>query len=346
MNKFYFSASTILASLLFTFISCSEVGKQPPENITLASTPDGAKIVRLYSVLFVYSYKKVGNSVHRSGTSTNYIELYDASNGNPINKEPYELNGYYQIMKTTQNHLWLKRYNTDTQKQEIFVLNIPNFSKAFSSDDLEKINNGLGFLPNQTYLNPYNKNTITIQGDDARIYQINETSGKATLLPDSVRPNPFDEPYLKLSAFETVGHRYRFDGANRKKLLAIPKTSNPNKTNISTYEDFIDPFIIAQFQDMANPEVPLILNNGYLLISKTKKNQTYQNQFSLIDTASLKTIWTCTLPNDPTTSLNEELLDLKPSGKNLLALTKSFMGLIDPQSGKWIWTKSFASKKE
>lgn len=332
---------------LFVLCSCSEIGEQPPENIQLVATPNGKEVIRLYSVLFVTSYSRTGNSVRRSGSSTLYLEKYDANTGRLLSTKPFKLEGNYKILKITNENIWLSRYNIDTQKQELLVLNLIDFSKTFNSTDLAKINNGLGFQPNHLYNNPLNVSGVVLQGDDARVYAINEKDGKATLLSDSIKPEHFNDLLQKLHNVKMATQRLSFEGATRKRLVANRTDWHAKKEPIATQEDFIDPFIAGVFDESIQEDAPVIVDNALLIVSKTKSTNDFQYQFSIVDTAMLKTKWASVLnTGNLGTSSTDELDDIKISDDRILVLTKNVMGEADAKTGKWIWTKSFVNKVE
>ncbi|HOZ95477.1 MAG TPA: hypothetical protein PKY86_06400 [Niabella sp.] len=333
--------------LIFGMIcSCNEIGEQPPENIQLLPTNDGSKIVRQYSVLFVTSYSRTGNSVRRAGSSTQYLELYDAATGKLLSPKSHKLEGNFRLLKITNGKIWMSSYNNKTQKQEIQVLNLSDFSKAFDSESLENLNNGLGFSPNQIYYNPPGMSGIIMQGDDARIYQISEETGKASLLPDTLKPKHFHHFFLEMNHHKSASHRYDFEGRGRSRLVAKPIAWDSKEKIASSQDDFISPILVGQFNEQTIAERPMTIDGSFAIISKTKTTGDFKYQISLLDTTALRTKWKLELPASPGSSSDDELSDIKPVGDNLLLTSKLFMGLVNAKTGNWVWSKHFISEDE
>lgn len=338
LNKY---KHTIAALLLVILYSCSELGNQPPENVVLMASDDGAVIIRQYSIFNVTSYSKRGNSTRRYGSTTNYLEAFDGTTGEAVSKQAFKLKGNYKLIKVTNKHALLKYYNIKKNNQELLIVNIPQFSKAFDEAALSAINNGLIFNPTYTYYNPTGIPGIILKADDARLYALDEKSGKAILLPDSVDARMINRRFLQLSNIEINNQLLNFTGSRRKKIVATIKGNNTPNAALSSAIDFINPYFVGYYFPQQNKELPLRINNGLLIVSKTKDSNTFEFILTLIDGSSLQTNWSVTLKNEKGESSENDLLDIQLHGSNLLVITKNSMNLLDTKSGQWKWNKHF-----
>lgn len=339
--KLYKYKFLIAALLLVTLYSCSELGDQPPENVVLMASDDGAIIIRQYSIFHVTSYSKRGNSTSRYGSTTNYLEAFDGTTGEAVSKQAFKLKGNYQLVKVTNTHALLKYYNSQKNKQELLIVNIPQFSKAFDEETLSAINNGLVFNPGYTYYNPTGIPGIILKADDARLYALDEKSGKALQLPDSVDARMINRRFLQLNNIEMDNQRLNFTGSRRKKIVASIKGNNTGNTALSSAIDFINPYFVGYYFPKQNKELPLRINDGFLIVSKTKDSNAFEFLLTLIDSSSLQTTWSVALKNEKPENSENDLLDIQLHGSNLLVITKNSMNLLDTKSGQWKWNKYF-----
>lgn len=337
-SKYKFLLTALLTIILY---SCGELGNQPPENVTLMASADGSVIIRQYSVFYVTSSSQQGGSTQRFGSSTNYLELYNGVTGELISKKPYEIKGNCQLLKITNTHAWLQFYNYEKNKQELLVVNIPNFTKAYNEEELAKINNGLIFKTNYTYYNPPGIAGVLLQADDARLYSVDEASGKATLIPDTIKTRMINRRFLQIGNIRLADRYLSFAGSQRKKLVAKMNDRKSGIADIISETDFISPYIVGYYDPKISEELPLIINGGFLVVSKTKDNNAFEFQFSLVDSTTLKTNWSIPLKNEKGEKNENNLLDIQPHGDNLLVIIKNSMNLLDTKTGQWKWNKSF-----
>lgn len=336
--KYKFLLTALLAIILS---SCGDLGNQPPENVTLMASADGSTILRQYSVFYITSSSQRGGSTQRFGYTTNYLELYNGVTGELISKKSYEIKGNCQLLKVTNTHAWLQYYNREKNKQELLVVNIPNFSKAYNEEELAKINNGLIFKTNYTYYNPPGIAGVLLEADDARLYSVDEASGKATLLPDTIKTRMINRRFLQIGNIRLADRYLSFTGSMRKKLVAKMNDRKSGIADISSETDFISPYIVGFYDSIIPEELPLTINNGFLIVSKTKDNNAFEFQFSLLDSTTLKTNWSLPLKNEKGEKNENDLLDIQLHGDNLLVITKNSMNFSDTKTGRWKLNKSF-----
>jgi len=305
------------------------------------ASADGSVIVRQYSVFHVTSSTQRGGSTRRYGYSTNYLELYNGATGQIISKKPYTIKGNCQLLKITNTHAWLQIYNRDKNKQELLVVNIPQFTKAYGEDELAKINNGLIFKTNYTYYNPPGISGVLLQSEDARVYSLNEASGKAILVSDTVKTRMINRRFLQISHIRLAERNIGFNGSLRKHLKATEVDRKKANEDITSSMDFINPYIVGYFNPTTSLELPLTFNNGFLIVSKTKDNNQFEFQFSLVDSSTLKTNWQSVLKNEKGETNENNLLDIQLHENGLLVITKNSMNLLDTKIGQWKWNKIY-----
>ena len=221
------------------------------------------------------------------------------------------------------------------------VVNIPNFTKAYNEEELAKINNGLIFKTNYTYYNPPGIAGVLLQADDARLYSVDEASGKATLIPDTIKTRMINRRFLQIGNIRLADRYLSFAGSQRKKLVAKMNDRKSGIADIISETDFISPYIVGYYDPKISEELPLIINGGFLVVSKTKDNNAFEFQFSLVDSTTLKTNWSIPLKNEKGEKNENNLLDIQPHGDNLLVIIKNSMNLLDTKTGQWKWNKSF-----
>lgn len=313
----------------FSLSSCgglfSEMGSQEPENKTIIASEDGAKIVRLYSIFFVTSYKKIGGMTQRHGSSEYFMEVYNGTTGAVINTHPFKLKSNCDIFAVTDKTIWMNVFSTEEKEYQLQVRSINDGILLFDEQSIADKNNGLHFQSYRPYYNTGQYQGIILKADDARIYNIDEATGLATLIPDSVKVKLKRGEFEKISSLQQQDQHIRFKGSQRKKMVVELKGSK----DITSTIDFIDPYILD--------EAP----RNYIVFSKTKANNDFEYQFNLLDTASLQSKWETVLRDIP----GNDLLDISLNKNGILVLTKYSFGLIDLPTGKWIFEKKFPIPK-
>jgi len=107
MKTIKFLPAMVLAFLATIFLNSCGLGSYPPENEGAMITPDGKKIVQVYSIFYCTQYKSSGNRVSRSGTKTFYADIYDSQNGKKINKKSFKLANYAKLSALTDKSFLL-----------------------------------------------------------------------------------------------------------------------------------------------------------------------------------------------------------------------------------------------
>ncbi|MBI3138409.1 MAG: hypothetical protein HYZ15_07480 [Sphingobacteriales bacterium] len=310
------------------------------------ASPDGKNIVRMYQVFTVKSYSQRGNSVSRYGFSTNYLEKYDGLTGQLISTKPYQCDGNCQIMKVTNGYLWLRTYDTKTSKPHFFVLRLSDFTKMYDDEALAQKNNGIVFEPATMYYNPPNVSGVLIKGDDNRIYSLDEASGKATSMPDSLSLRIMGRPFLQSGAHTFPNAYFSFSTGQRPRLNKQPKDSKLVAGKLSSASDFISPYLAAYYNPALKSEEAIMANKGCIVVSKTKSSEDFVFQFTQVDTATLQTNWSAALNYGNNKISENDLLDIQLHGEHLLVIEKNAMGFLDINSGKWKWNKVFEKDKK
>lgn len=147
--------------------------------------------------------------------------------------------------------------------------------------------------------------------------------------------------FLQIGNIRLADRGLSFAGTQRKKLIAKFYDRKPGIADISSETDFINPYIVGYYDPKISEELPLVINGGFVVVSKTKDNNAFEFQFSLVDSTTLKTNWSLSLKNEKGEKNENDLLEIQLHGDNLLVITKNSMNLLNVNSGQWKWNKSF-----
>lgn len=329
---------SLLVTLFLYSCGTSELGDQPPENVTIMASDDGSVIIRQYKIYKITSYIQDGGKTERQGSVTNYLEAYSGTTGQLLSARAFPIKQNCQLLKVTDSHAWLSVYNKETSKSELLGIRIPVFSTSFDEKQLAEKNNGLVFKPNIIYYNPPGYTGVILQADDARIYAVNEDTKLASRIPDTIKTKTKRPGILTMNNLELQNCRFDFTGNQRKKLIA---NLNDSKEEVLSESDFINPHIVGTYNTQLMQELPLTIDECLLIISKTKDNNAFEFQLTLIDSVTLKDRWVAILENPKGESSENDLLDIQLHGNDLLVLTKSSMNLQNTETGTWKWNKNF-----
>ncbi len=332
----------ILASVTLpvVFSACQHLGEQPPENVAFMLSKDGSGIVRQYRVFHVSSYTQQGGKTERIGYSTNYFECYDGITGELRSPQPFSLRENCQLLQVTNSRVWLQVYNRSKNTRELLALTLPDLSRSFDANSLAQKNNGLTFGAIQTFYNPPGIEGVLFQGDDARIYTINETTGMATVIPDSIQPRGISRRFLQMNAIHLVDQNISFTGNQRKKIITKSRLEK-NKAPILSASDFINPYFAGYYDAPTAKELPFTIGNNLLVVSKTKSGYPFEFQIACVDTANLTTTWSTTIPAPNGENSENNLQDIQPLKQQLLVVTKNTLGSIDTRTGRFTWVKTY-----
>jgi hypothetical protein len=331
---------SLIAAIFFLCNSCG-LGSYPPENEGAMITPDGKKIVQVYSIFYCTQYKSSGNRVSRSGTKTYYVDIYDSQNGKKINKKSFKLANNAKLKAVTNKSFLTYGYNQKKNRISIEIYDIETGKLRFNDDQLKKLNNGLIFQYNYIYNNYSGKAGFVIKADDARIYLLDDISGKATLLKDQENNELTNDSNFDMTTivnFDSIS--FQFKGHSRSKAV-IKRARSKNLEDVISETDFIKPNLLAKetvkrgiFEK--NPDL-YYASNDWLILSKTKDNQDYEWTFTALDRETLKEKWSATLKNPLVEKKLEEIEQLYQSGNTLIIIGSQSINKLDLKSGKWLW---------
>jgi len=333
-----FFKAAMLAFLGTIFLNSCGIGSYPPENEGAMITPDGKKIVQIYSIFFCTQYRSKGNFEQRSGSKTFYADIYDADNAKKINTKSFKFNNNAKLFAVTNKSFFVYYLSFEKKRACIEIYDIETGKLRFGDDQLKKQNNDLVFQYSQVNANLTGKSGIVIKADDARIYFLDDISGKATLLEDQKNTNQLNNSNFELTTFFfSDSLKFEFEGDTRKKVILKRNTTN---SAISSNSDFIDPNLIEQVVEKINSIQKNKLyyaEKDWLILSKTKDNQDYEWIFSALDHETLKEKWSATLKNPLVEKKLEEIEQLYQSGNTLIIIGSQSINKLDLKSGKWLW---------
>lgn len=346
MKIIKFLPTLVLAFLATIFLNSCGLGSYPPENEGAMITPDGKKIVQVYSIFYCTQYRSSGNRVSRSGTKTYYVDIYDSQNGQKINKKSFKLANNAKLKAITNKSFLTYSYNKKKNRISIEIYDIESSKLMFNEDQLKKLNNGHVFQYNYIYDNYSDKAGFVIKADDARIYHLDDISGKATRLENQENTNLLNESNFKLSA--GIFHdslNFKFKGTNRKKAFLIRKTKDltTKEKEIESSLDYIDPKLIENTNindesDFLNKNIRLYYaDKDWLIMSKTKDNLNHEWIFTALDKETLNEKWSTTLVNPLVQKKSEAIKQLYSSDNTLIIIGSQSINKLDLKSGKWLW---------
>jgi hypothetical protein len=168
---------------LFCLILITGCGlwKKAPEFEGILISPGKEKILQLYSVYHIVSYSKGGGLEKSTGYKKYYFDLYDAKTGEKYNDKIIEVGNGGSLKDMTETTFLITNYNSDKNRSELKIYDFKGNMK-FDEESLNKINGGLIFDYSNRYMVRENKRGYTVEGDDGRIYQLEDESGKAEKL--------------------------------------------------------------------------------------------------------------------------------------------------------------------
>lgn len=317
------------------------MGAQPPETISLTATADGLKIARLYSIFYVTSYTKRGGSTMRYGSSTYYIEVYDGLTGKLLTAKPIKLGSRSEVLKITNTNIWLKSYNNDTKSNEVLIINNADGTTVLNAASLTEKNNGLSFDPTYEYYNPGDFKGTLLKAEDARIYALDEETGTATAMPDSIHMRMINRPFFEMSSTQFSDSYLSFGGDQRKRLVKKMKDAKAMALTKVSSADFINPFILGKLNIKENKEAPVFYNDCFFVLSKTKTSNQFEWQIDMVDTINLQSKWSTVIHKPNPQDADNKLTDILLQHNQLLLLGKNNMHLLNADTGKPVWQKEF-----
>ena len=317
------------------------MGKQPPETISLTASADGSKIVRLYSVFYVSSYTKRAGSTMRYGSSTYYLEVYDVATGKLLTPNPIKLKSRCKVFKVTDKNIWLNSYNNDTKINELLIINNADGAVVFDAKILAKKNNGLSFSPNYEYYNPGDSKGIILKADDARMYALDEETGQATAMPDSIHFRMINRQYFEISSTQFSDSYLSFSGDQRKRLVKKMKDAKSAEPKKESATDFINPFILGKLHVQENKEEPVFYKDCFFVFSKTKASNQFEWQVNMMDTTNLQSRWSVIINKSNLQNPDNKLTGILLHNNQLLILSKDNIHLLDTDTGKFLLEKGF-----
>ena len=341
MKTIKFLPTIMLVFLATIFLNSCGLGSYPPENEGAMITPDGKKIVQVYSIFYCTQYRSSGNRVSRSGTKTYYADIYDSENAKKINTKPFKLSANNELKAVTDNSFLTYGYNLKKKRITLEIYDIETGKLKFNEDQLKKLNNGLVFQYNYIYNNYSGKAGFVIKADDARIYLLDELSGKATLLKDQENNELTNDSNFDMTTivnFDSIS--FDFKGHSRSKAV-LKRARSKNSEDVISETDFINPNLLVKETVKRgifgkNPELYYAIND-WLVLSKTKDNQNYEWIFTALDRETMKEKWSATLKNPLVEKKSEEIKQLNQSGNTLIVIGTQSMNKLDLKTGKWIW---------
>ena len=146
------------------------------------------KILQLYSVYNVTSYSSNGGFETSTGYKNFYFDLYDAETGKKINDKSIKIEDGGALKEMTETTFLTTGYNPDNKRTEIKIFDLEGKLK-FDAEGLKKNNNGVLFDYSNTYIYRHDGKGYTLEGDDGRIYLLDDQSGKAEKIDEDKTMN-------------------------------------------------------------------------------------------------------------------------------------------------------------
>ncbi|MBK8710866.1 MAG: hypothetical protein IPL97_03125 [Niastella sp.] len=345
MKRFFYTILSLFTSLILlcNFQSCKEMGSQPPETVSLTATDDGSKIARLYSVFYVSSYTKRSGSTMRYGSSTYYLEMYDGFTGKRLTENPIKLKSRCQVFKLTDKNIWLRSYNNDTKNNELLIINNLDGTVLFNAKTLAAKNKGLSFEPTYEYYNPGVFKGTLLQADDARLYALDESTGLASVIPDSIHLRMINRPFFEISSTQFGESYINFTGVQRKRLVKKIRNLNSFASQKESSIDFINPFLLGKLNVLGNKEVPVFYKDCFFVFSQTKSGNQFEWQINMLDTVNLQSKWTAIIHKPGLQSSDNKLTNILLHNNQLLTLGKDNIHLLNVETGKPVLEKAFTA---
>lgn len=304
----------------------SPVGLQPPEWRSGVFSPDGKYYVYTYSITDVKSYHS------RFGASTSvrfYLQVIDAPSGVALLEEAIQLQGAPTIVSVDNNALWLSVYNIKEDKASPVLYQIGAKQLKYTARDFKRINPHLPVLGHKGVLPFYacsgHNGDIIIEANDARQYLIEAATGKFSRTP-LVKTPLTDKGQRNLQTVSTVPN-YTEKGDSRQYIIK-------KDTQVRSTEDFIDPRFVIRFKEAPLGEPTLFTYTHHIFILSNTSTISHQDkQLSMLDSETLKTIWTLDLPQESQEANTYDVERFAMQEQTLFAVNKTHYFLIDAQKG-------------
>ncbi len=308
---------------------------------------------------------------HRSGTTTHYMDIYDAQTGQKTTAEPIKLEDGSDLYAVTDTRILLETWDSDKKRNTFKIMDMTG-KEMLDEVQIAKLNNGLVFEAYRLYYNLSQQKGVPMLANDARMYLLDDQTGKATILPDSLVPSKdIDENFESINYLYSDSLTYSFEGTNRQKITLKTRKykdtvityggSFGNRTisqrmrrenQISSKTDYIRPCLIGE--TLYHPRgvspspkaEPICIDNGYLMLSKTKSSPDGEWQFCLIDKNTLAEKWVTVLKKPEGFAKSNEIKFIKLIGTDLLVFTEKSFSRLNLKTGKWAWNQWFWSKEE
>jgi hypothetical protein len=359
-------------SYLFCLILITGCGlfKKAPEFEGIAISPNKEKIIQLYSVYHITSYSKGGGLERSTGYKKYYLDLYDAKTGKKYNDKSIEVENGGPLKYMTETTFLLTSYNSEKNRSELKIYDFKGNMK-FDAEALKNINGGLLFDYSLHYTVRENKRGYTVEGDDGRIYQLDDESGKAEKLnEDDLIKNVRRDHFKPIHSFYNDSLNYRLEGKQRNRLYLRVQHERDSfqlfkssfgerkfKRSFRYYEeykslsDFIDGFIMGENRldtviQQTPDDYPFETGNMIFVFSTSKSSNKFEWVFTALQKNDLKEKWIATLTNPLAEKQAEGIKDVLLIGNDFIILTDQSLNRLDLNTGKWIWNYRYIKEIE
>ena len=313
-------------------VSCSQLGKQPPEWENGAFTPDGKHYVYLYSIFNVTQYSQGGGATYRSGTTRYYLQIIDPYTGEKLLKNPISFKDMVRIGDISNDYVWLGTRDREKQKNSIAIVDIASGQLKYSHRDMIRQNPDVPFGYGTFYRQTSGLNEAVYEADDGRKYLVNPTNGIMTVLHGQSGPR------IDLLGDEGYQFEYSMDGLQRlnengsRIRFAIAGTD----TTITSTDDFLNPqFLAVDKQSTADDAVPTVYHDSFFILSSKLQNNSNEMIFTRVNQHTLATVWATTLQETITgeSPVSGNKYRLRLNGQTLFAANQSRLMAINLETG-------------
>lgn len=338
MKQLKYLLSLSLISLIVFFSSCSELGRQTPVWEAGGFTPNGKYYVYVYSIYNVTSYSSSGGATYRGGSTENYFEVIDCSTGRKILDGSLDFDERIDIVDMSNDYVWLRVHDPYKSEYSLAIFDLAAGKLAFTAKEIRKLNPDIPFGQGRVYQRAKGQEYAIYEAEDGRQYEVNPKSGKLSLVQHPASPLAinlesalaYDDGFFQ-GDHSMPGIKTLREGGSRERLMLESDSSVRSKL------DFLDPsFLAYSTRSFGRDPVSLRYKNSFFVLSYTVRSDARDMLLSRLDSQSLESYWTVTLPekeNDELSSYSNKARVFLAK-KTLLLANQSYLMSIDLETGK------------
>jgi len=339
-----------------------------PEGKGIKITPDHSKIIYQCKLYLQGGFNKYKIWKHDERFSKDFLDVYDAATGKKLCSNSFDVESGYKLGETTNSAVIMVRQCGE--RFSFKVHDIKTGKLRFDNEEVRTKNGGLVFEPS-SHRSTINQSGFTVEGNDGRVYLLDDATGIARKLndnewrddnwefdsylnsytsPDSVTIDMTGNTRKKV-VFHVTHHKdslttFTFSGSKTEYKLNIE-----SEELISSGLDFIDPMLMGVEDGSLEARVfiyyPSIHDKSIIICSKTKAFGNYEWLFTSIPMNSGKEQWSVNLVNPLSEILGaEEIKDAFVAGSNMVIITDRSANSLNLIKGKWSWNVRLNSRYE